>query len=439
MKPIKPWSYISEEDWFKNLPEQEQKKVATQYSVLKAKTDSVTNQIATSKNRSVSEQEWEQFRSANSIPPEFSTREEAGLVTGEITKEALGWINPAAKGAVIATGAVGARQILKDMGKEVVLTPAQRMARATGQAGWLGSSASKNTPAMADRLKLALELKQKGLDNKAIWEDTGVFDFGAGARYFDLDVIDDYVKNKGKLVSDKGFVSLRGQVGDQYPSLLKHIPEDVQQKYMVQKDLNMRSAGLHDPNPNRPQILWNPNKLSAENVVPHEIQHGIQQTQKLSSRGYNTADAEDILWNSPKLLAKLEKKNDELLKNGSYLGIDNVAYDIYRHNIGEAEATINQVYHNFIRNEVLKGTPPEKIKAAVQKQNPYKLLQSRYNTKKLWQEKDVKLSASEQKDTLRVELEKEIKKLQNEEPKLKIKITKEDLEKTPKILKEQGF
>lgn len=499
----KKWSEISSEEWFQNLSTPEQIKVADQYKKYTKTRDSFINQVISTKNRPPSKTEIERFQKAYKTPVFMQQQDEMekGLKTGEILSNVMPGAKEIKLAAMGATG-LGLTATNMMMRKGTAKVPGI----AKQQGGWIGSAASKNTPEMVERLSKAQEYKLKGMDEKAIWEETGIFDYGAGPRYFDLDVVDDYVKNKGNLLKEgSGFISLRGQVGDKYPSLFKHISPGTQNQTYVFQDKILDSQGLFDPNTGRIYYRDNP-----AGVLPHEIQHAIQKEGRLPARGYNTTAALEIVQQSPKLLAKLEQRNKKFknkeeipswgtIPSGREISKKEVAYDIYRHNAGEVEATINQVYHNFISNAVKQGKSAEEIKKAVQKQDPYKFLEKRYTRKKIWKEGDVKVSAASEipkhlekpyeiidrktgkvvartktlsgarrsvdrldneyggsrythrrvgeknidiePDTAKNLFEQEEKlssKLRDEEPLLNVKLSKEELEKMPAIFREQA-
>lgn len=150
---LKPFSTVAAEDWYKNLVPQERVKVQVQYVGYKQRYEDFKNQVVTSKNRTPSGEEWRQFTKTASLPPELSSTKEKGLVTGEITKEALSWIVPGGKLAATAAAPMIAMQ-LASQGKRPTLSAVQKYAKDIGESGTVGDLRSlKDIHELVNKLK----------------------------------------------------------------------------------------------------------------------------------------------------------------------------------------------------------------------------------------------------------------------------------------------
>lgn len=424
---LKPFSTISSEEWYQNLADEEKDKVQNQYLEYKQRYEDFRNQVVTSKNRVPNKVEWDQFNSVTKLPVWHYPQEEEGLKTGELTFDLLG-LTPVGK--VATTGVAGASLLAANMAMRKGATKLPALAKKEG--GWVGVAEKTYDK---EKYSLYKDLKSKGLEKQGLWEETGIFDFGAGSRYFDLDVVDDYIKNRGKIIRE-GYHSLRGTVGSDFPSLLKHVPERDQILYSVKQDKVLKAAGGHDPNIK--EVLWNPFQGAPEKIIPHEVQHVIQAVNKLQSRGYNPTDARKLLDSSEELRKQFKLTPETMASADKFISKYGPAYSAYRHNVGEVEATFNQEMHNFIQAQVEQGKSAGEIKKNIKSINPYTYMKSKgYDLDKVWSEDFVKASSMESgkyKDLY----EKELKKL-NQEPELKVKLTKKEKKKVPERYKDQAL
>jgi len=248
---------------------------------------------------------------------------------------------------------------LGNMGKQMAKgAPAGTQSKMMGQGGWIGNKPTPN----AHKIEVA------GRD-----------------RYVDLDVIDDIYNTDGKYLKGGLNKEIFGEVlpNSQTPALRKHLGTEA---VKVFEDTSLpsnargyfkrqaRTVGL---NPNEYQLAKGVTGVKGDATLSHEVSHAINQAQG-EALGTNPAAAKKRLAQMAGNDVHVDALVADYADKYKEKWLDRAAHVLYKHELGEVDANLTQMYHGIILRLKKQGKTIEEARDIVTKLDPDKMLNYQY-------------------------------------------------------------